>query len=166
MNLQTPQTQLTSMSDLETIPIDKGDGDPSGQGAQILGSLSDITQTGRALEVSHRDIMPVIDIYASNAGRDLGAVSNAVDGVLQRMKGDVPHGAIVRVQGQGGNDEGRIRPAAGRARVFDPARLPGDCRELPVVARSFHHHHGPAGRVDRDRLVAVPDRHHAVGARR
>ena len=34
VNLQTPQTQLTSMSDLETIPIDKGDGDPSGQGAQ------------------------------------------------------------------------------------------------------------------------------------
>jgi multidrug efflux pump subunit AcrB len=101
VNLQTPQTQLTSMNDLETIPIDKGDGDPSGQGAQILGSLSDITQTGRALEVSHRDIMPVVDIYASNAGRDLGAVSNAVDGVLQRMKGSVPHGAIVRVQGQG-----------------------------------------------------------------
>lgn len=101
VNLQTPQTQLTSMNDLETIPIDKGDGDPTGQGAQILGSLSDITQTGRALEVSHRDIMPVVDIYASNAGRDLGAVSNAVDGVLQRMKSGVPHGAIVRVQGQG-----------------------------------------------------------------
>jgi multidrug efflux pump subunit AcrB len=101
VNLQTPQTQLTSMNDLETIPIDKGDGDPSGQGAQILGSLSDITQTGRALEVSHRDIMPVVDIYASNAGRDLGAVSNAVDGALQRMKGSMPHGATVRVQGQG-----------------------------------------------------------------
>jgi multidrug efflux pump subunit AcrB len=101
VNLQTPQTQLTSMNDLETIPIDKGDGDPTGQGAQILGSLSDITQTGRALEVSHRDIIPVVDIYASNAGRDLGAVSNAVDGVLQRMKAGVPHGAVVRVQGQG-----------------------------------------------------------------
>jgi multidrug efflux pump subunit AcrB len=101
VNLQTPQTQLTSMNDLETIPIDKGDGDPGGQGAQILGSLSQITQVGRALEVSHRDIMPVIDIYASNAGRDLGAVSDAVDGVLKRMKGDVPHGAIVQVQGQG-----------------------------------------------------------------
>jgi multidrug efflux pump subunit AcrB len=101
VNLQTPQTQLTSMSDLENIPIDKGDGDPSGQGVQILGSLSQITQVGRALEVSHRDIMPVIDIYASNAGRDLGAVSDAVDAVLKRMKGDVPHGAIVQVQGQG-----------------------------------------------------------------
>ena len=100
VNLQTPQTQLTTMNDLETIPIDKGDGDPSGQGAQILGGLSDITQLGRPLEVSHRDIMPVVDIYATNQGRDLGAVSTAVEQVLQRMKGDVPHGAIVRVQGQ------------------------------------------------------------------
>jgi multidrug efflux pump subunit AcrB len=101
VNLQTPQTQLTSMNDLETIPIDKGDGDPSGEAAQILGGLSDITQVGRSLEVSHRDIMPVVDIYATNAGRDLGAVSDAVDGVLKRMKSELPHGAMVRVQGQG-----------------------------------------------------------------
>jgi multidrug efflux pump subunit AcrB len=101
VNLQTPQTQMTSMNDLETIPIDQGDGDPSGRGAQILGSLSEITQIGRPLEVSHRDIMPVVDIYASNAGRDLGAVSDAVKGVLRGMKGELPHGAIVRVQGQG-----------------------------------------------------------------
>jgi multidrug efflux pump subunit AcrB len=101
VNLQTPQTQMTSMNDLETIPIDKGDGDPNGQGAQILGSLSQITQIGKPLEVSHRDIMPVIDIYASNAGRDLGAVSNAVDKVLKRMKKDLPHGATVQVRGQG-----------------------------------------------------------------
>jgi len=101
VNLQTPQTQMTSMSDLETIPIDKGDGDPGGQGAQILGGSSQITQVGRALEVSHRDIMPVIDIYASNAGRDLGAVNNAVTAVLQKLKADVPRTSIVRVQGQG-----------------------------------------------------------------
>jgi multidrug efflux pump subunit AcrB len=101
VNLQTPQTQMTSMNDLETIPIDKGDGDPNGQGAQILGSLSQITQIGKPLEVSHRDILPVVDIYASNAGRDLGAVSNAVDKVLKRMKKDLPQGATVQVQGQG-----------------------------------------------------------------
>ncbi len=101
VNLQTPQTQLTSMNDLETIPIDQGNGDPSGMGAQILGSSSQITQVGKPLEVSHHDILPVVDIFASNAGRDLGAVSAAVAGVLQRMKGDVPHGATVQVQGQG-----------------------------------------------------------------
>jgi len=100
VNLQTPQTQLTSMSDLETIPIDQGDGDPTGKGIQILGGLSQITQIGGPLEVSHRDILPVIDIYASNAGRDLGAVNAAVERVLQQTKGDVPRGARVQVQGQ------------------------------------------------------------------
>jgi multidrug efflux pump subunit AcrB len=100
VNLQTPQTQLTSMSALESIPIDAGDGDPGGHGAQILGGLAEITQVGRPLEVSHRDILPVIDIYASNQQRDLGAVSNAIEGVIERTKGEVPHGARVQVQGQ------------------------------------------------------------------
>jgi multidrug efflux pump subunit AcrB len=100
VNLQTPQTQLTSINDLETIPVDKGNGDPGGTAAQILGGLSEITQTGRPLVVSHRDIMPVVDIYASNQGRDLGAVSNAVDRVLDRMKGEIPRGASVEVRGQ------------------------------------------------------------------
>ena len=101
VNLQTPQDQLSKMSDLETVPIDQGNGDPNGRGTQILGGLSHITQIGRALEVSHRDILPVIDIYATNQGRDLGAVSQAIQAVLKRTQGDVPHGAIVRVQGQG-----------------------------------------------------------------
>src|SRR5580692_1725773 len=100
VNLQTPQTQLTSMSDLETIPIDKGNGDPGGHEAEILGGLTQITQTGRPLVVSHRDILPVIDIYASNAGRDMGAVSDAVDKVLERMQREIPHGAVVHVRGQ------------------------------------------------------------------
>jgi multidrug efflux pump subunit AcrB len=62
--------------------------------------LGDIGQTGRALEVSHRDIMPVIDIYASTQGLDLGAVSASVDRVLETMKDGVPRGATVSVQGQ------------------------------------------------------------------
>jgi multidrug efflux pump subunit AcrB len=88
------------MNDLETIPIDKGDGDPSGTGAQILGGLGEITQTGRPLVVSHRDIIPVVDIYASNQGRDLGAVSDAVNRVLARSKDEIPPGATVQVRGQ------------------------------------------------------------------
>jgi multidrug efflux pump subunit AcrB len=100
VNLQTPQDQLTSVNDLETIPIDQGDGDPTGRGTQLLGGLSDITQTGRPLEVSHRDIMPVIDIYANTQGLDLGSVSTSVDKVLKKMKSGVPHGASVSVQGQ------------------------------------------------------------------
>jgi multidrug efflux pump subunit AcrB len=101
VNLQTPQAQLSTMSDLETVPIDQANGDPTGRGTQILGGLSQISQIGRALEVSHRDILPVIDIYATNDGRDLGAVSDAIEAVLRQTRNDAPHGAIVHVQGQG-----------------------------------------------------------------
>jgi multidrug efflux pump subunit AcrB len=101
VNLQTPQAQLTTMNDLETVPIVHGNGDPDGKETQILGGLSQISQIGTALEVSHRDILPVIDIYATNQGRDLGAVNQAVQVVLKHTQVEVPHGAIVHVQGQG-----------------------------------------------------------------
>jgi len=101
VNLQTPQAQLTTMNDLEMVPIDQGNGDPDGNETQILGGLSQISQIGTALEVSHRDILPVIDIYATNQGRDLGAVNQAVQAVLKHTQVEVPRGAIVHVQGQG-----------------------------------------------------------------
>ena len=134
VNLQTPQTQMTSMNDLETIPIDQGDGDPNGQATQILGSLSQIAQVGRPLEVSHRDIAPVIDIYASNAGRDLGRRERCGRRwYCKRMKSErtarrdrASAGAGVTMKGGG------ICAAVGGARILDPARLSRDCRQLPV----------------------------------
>jgi multidrug efflux pump subunit AcrB len=42
----------------------------------------------------------VIDIYATNQGRDLGAVNDAVMRVVNEMKSAVPHGASIQVRGQ------------------------------------------------------------------
>ena len=100
VNLQTPQDQLASINALDTIPIDKGGGDPSGSGAQLLGALSRITQTGTPLLVSHYSILPVIDIFATNQDRDLGAVNDGVARVVADMKNQVPHGATVHLRGQ------------------------------------------------------------------
>jgi multidrug efflux pump subunit AcrB len=100
VNLQTPQDQLSSMNDLETIPVDQGSGNPGAQGTQILGGLSRITQTGSSLLNSHYNILPVIDIYATNQGRDLGAVNDGVLRVVDEMKSSLPHGATIEVQGQ------------------------------------------------------------------
>ena len=100
VNLQTPQSQLTTMNDLETVPIDKGDGNPTNTPPQLLGGLSRITQTGSPLAVSHYSILPVVDVYAGNTGRDLGAVNDAVKHVLDEMKADVPHGAAISLHGQ------------------------------------------------------------------
>ncbi len=100
VNLQTPQSQLATMGDLETVPIDRGDGNPSGTTPQLLGALSRITQTGSPLSVSHYAILPVIDIYAGNAGRDLGAVNDAVLDAIAAMRPELPRGAQVAVHGQ------------------------------------------------------------------
>ncbi len=100
VNMQTPQSQLTSINQLENIPIDNGNGDPSGKSTQILGGLSRITQTGSPQLVSHYDILPDIDIYATNQRRDLGAVSKAVQQVVAKMSKTVPTGSLVQVRGQ------------------------------------------------------------------
>ena len=100
VNLQTPQSQLTSMNALETVPIDRGDGNPAGNGTQLLGGLSRISQTGTPLLASHYSILPVIDIYASNQGLDLGAVNDAVTRIVAGEAGTVPHGASVHLRGQ------------------------------------------------------------------
>ncbi len=100
VNLQTPQSQLTTLGDLETVPIDRGDGNPSGAAPQLLGALSRITQTGSPLSVSHYAILPVVDIYAGNTGRDLGAVNDAVLAEIDRMRPELPHGASIALHGQ------------------------------------------------------------------
>ncbi|HVE06863.1 MAG TPA: efflux RND transporter permease subunit [Paraburkholderia sp.] len=98
VNLQTPQNQLTSMNDLETIPID-GSGAAS-QRPQLLGALSRITQTGTPLLASHYSILPAIDIFVSNQRRDLGGVYGDVARVVSGMQHALPHGASIHIRGQ------------------------------------------------------------------
>ena len=100
VNMQTPQDQLTSMNDLETIPIDQGKGTPSGNQMQLFGALGKITQTGTPLLVSHYNIMPVVDIYVSNQRLSLGSVYGDVQKAIHDMQPQLPHGASINVRGQ------------------------------------------------------------------
>ena len=100
VNVQTPQDQLTSVNDLQTIPVDKGDGNPTNGPAQIVGAVSRVSQTGSPGVVSHYAIQPVIDIYASVEGRDLGAVSGSVQKIIRSMASGLPKGTSVVLGGQ------------------------------------------------------------------
>jgi multidrug efflux pump subunit AcrB len=100
INLQAPQPNLDTFNELETLPIDTGNGDPSGKSVQLLGALSQISQTGMPLVVSHYNVIPTIDLYASVEGRDLGAVNDAIHRVLRETAKDVPQSANVEVRGQ------------------------------------------------------------------
>ena len=100
INVETPQADMDTMNELETIPIDSGNGDPSGNGMELLGGLSHIEQTGMPIIVSHYSITPTINIYAGTQGRDLGAVNAAVARILHETAHDVPKSATIRVRGQ------------------------------------------------------------------
>ena len=100
VNVQTPQNQIDTMNDLETVPIDSGNGDPGGGQVQLLGGLGRIRQSGMPIIVSHYSITPTVDIDVSADGRDLGAVADAVDRIVADNKAGVPKSSQVAVRGQ------------------------------------------------------------------
>ena len=100
INVQTPQYEMDTMNQLETVPVDSGQGDPGGRRMQLLGGLGHIEQTGMPIVISHYSITPVINIYASREIRPLGAIDDAVARVLRDMKSQVPKAAGVQIRGQ------------------------------------------------------------------
>ena len=100
VNIQTPQDQLASTNALAIVPIDKGDDNPSNAQNEIVGGLSSIGQTGTPGLVSHYNIQPVVDIYASVEGRDLGAVNRDIEAAIAATASELPRGVTVTSQGQ------------------------------------------------------------------
>jgi multidrug efflux pump subunit AcrB len=92
--VQTPQYRMDSWSDLRNLPI------TSGTSSQPLGALATISQGPSDGVVSHYNVEPVIDLYASTQGRDLGAVAADIQKILTDTQGQVPKGATVDLRGQ------------------------------------------------------------------
>jgi CzcA family heavy metal efflux pump len=93
---QTPQYQLQTLDDLRNLPITG----TAGRQPQILGGLSRIHRSVAPGVVSHYNVQPLIDIYASVHGRDLGGVGGDIDQILKDTKKDVPKGSEATARGQ------------------------------------------------------------------
>ncbi|MFC4528081.1 efflux RND transporter permease subunit [Dyella halodurans] len=94
----TPQYKMDSMADVASLPVT-----PDGKGAsQILGGIATFTRVPSAAVVSHYNIMPSYDIYASVQDRDLGAVASDVQKVLAQFAASRPKGTVVSLHGQVG----------------------------------------------------------------
>jgi CzcA family heavy metal efflux pump len=100
VNIQLPQNQITSVNDLQLIPVDNGSGNAGNAPIQIVGGLSSISQTGTPGVVSHNNILPAIDIYANVEGRDLGAVSRQIQAAIDQLAPQLPRNADVTLKGQ------------------------------------------------------------------
>src|SRR4051794_1452391 len=94
--MQTPQYKIDSLSALETLPITAA----STSNPPILGGIAQIKRASSSAVVSQYDIQPMVQIYATPHGRDLGAVAADVRTVIADAAKDVPKGSTVVLLGQ------------------------------------------------------------------
>jgi multidrug efflux pump subunit AcrB len=91
---QTPQYWMNSLQDLARVPVSLG------KSPQILGAVADIGRAETDAVVSHYSVQPVIDIFATNSGRDLGAVAADIDRILAEFEPQRPRGTQIVLRGQ------------------------------------------------------------------
>jgi CzcA family heavy metal efflux pump len=95
--VQAPEYRVDSLSDLENLPI-TGSGQPGA--FQVLGGVAHISRTQSDAVVDHYNIAPVIDIFATTQGRDLGGVAADVQAAVNQAKQDLPRGSQIVIRGQ------------------------------------------------------------------
>jgi len=93
--LQTPQYKIDTLPELGNLPINA-----AGAPTTVLGGIADIRRAHGNAVVSQYDIVPMVDIYATTQGRDLGAVSSDIEKIIARNDKDKPKGSIVALVGQ------------------------------------------------------------------
>jgi multidrug efflux pump subunit AcrB len=94
---QMPEYQVDSLSRLENIPVT---GTSPAGGLQVLGGLGKITREQSSAVVTHYNIRPAIDLFATTQGRDLGAVAGDVRKLMKDTAKDLPKGATIVLRGQ------------------------------------------------------------------
>ena len=94
--VQSPQYRITSLQELMDMPVNN----PAVPNSQVLGNLVRLAPTARPAVVTHYNVQPVIDVYASTQGRDLGAVAKDTTKVLEPFMNHLPRGSQIIVRGQ------------------------------------------------------------------
>ncbi len=95
--MQTPQYRVDTLAELENLPITP----PASTSIvpQVLGGVANIIRTRTNAVVSQYNIQPMVQIYATTQGRDLGAVAADLDRILKETAKDVPKGSTVAMRG-------------------------------------------------------------------
>src|SRR4030081_2433189 len=96
VSVQTPQRDINTMTGLKNIPVTSS----GAAGAQLLGGLANVERTNSNAVVSHYNVQPVIDIFATPQGRDLGALASDIQKIIHQTASDLPKGASVALRGQ------------------------------------------------------------------
>jgi len=102
----TPQYSVNSLQALRNIPLADGSttaGASPVAGAatsQLLGSIGTLQRGSQDGVISHYNVQPVIDIFGSVQGRDLGGVAHDIAAIVNQTRGHLPAGSSIVLRGQ------------------------------------------------------------------
>jgi multidrug efflux pump subunit AcrB len=107
--VQTPEREVSSISDLLNTPIASAQG-PTGQGSASLGGASPIpgtlgnvaTMSRRYIQsvINHNNVAPVFDVFASTYATDLGSVASKISSIVSDVTPKLAPGNRIAVSGQ------------------------------------------------------------------
>src|SRR5277367_6698782 len=95
--VQTPQYRVDTYSELQNTPVN---GPTPNTPSQILANLVQTSTTARPAVISHYNVQPMINVYASVDGRDLGAVPDEIAERVKGVESQLPKGSHIVMRGQ------------------------------------------------------------------
>jgi multidrug efflux pump subunit AcrB len=98
--VQTPQQQIDSLGAMLSIPINPPSVNGQSREPQLLGNVVQVKSGSQPGNVSHYNILPVIDIYASVDGRDLAGTFKDIEKLIDQAREKLPRGSEINVRGQ------------------------------------------------------------------
>lgn len=98
--VSVPQYAMDSLQTLSNIPLGIGAASLKQGGAAQLGQFGTIRRGNQAGVVSHYNVQPVLDLFGSVRGRDLGAVAADVQHAVDGVRATLPAGSRIAVRGQ------------------------------------------------------------------
>ena len=93
--MQTPQYGMDTSAALADMPVNA-----AGRPTTVLGGIADIKYGRADAVVSEYNIQPMVQIFASTQGRDLGAVAADIQKIIDANAKDAPKGSTVALLGQ------------------------------------------------------------------
>ncbi|MEQ1474468.1 MAG: efflux RND transporter permease subunit, partial [Candidatus Acidiferrum sp.] len=95
--VQTPQYRLDTYQSLQNTPVT---GSGPNLRPQILANLVTTSTTARPAVISHYNAQPMINVYSSVDGRDLGGVADEVALQVKNIEKELPKGSHIITRGQ------------------------------------------------------------------
>ena len=95
--VQTPQYRVDTYPVAAKYSGDRQRAEPASADSRQPGHTS---TTARPAVISHYNVQPMINVYSSVDGRDLGGVADEVDKRVKDIEKDLPKGSHIIIRGQ------------------------------------------------------------------